>query len=144
MYQSGSLTMSPCGRHPSFNRVLCFSFTRAVLRSVSHLFGSLCTAPVNSVKMTRKCITLEFHGEYDKTTELLIGVWISFPGSRRTPFLWRDVGLLIQVLEDHGNSYPELTAANLYLLEPGEHILFGDVVEHDALNPLGSPLEWKL
>jgi len=94
--------------------------------------------------MNRNRITLEFHGEYDKTTELLIGVWISFPGSRRTPFLWRRIGVLIQVLGDYGNSHPELTSAKLYLLRPGEHIVFGDAVEDDALNPLGSPLEWKL
>ncbi len=94
--------------------------------------------------MQQTRVSLEVYGEYDQDSQRLIGIWVSFPSHRRTPSLWRDIKALVQLLEDHGMSDPELTRAQLHLLQPGQHLVYKEAVEYGALNTIGNPLEWEL
>ncbi len=94
--------------------------------------------------MQQTRVTVDLYGEYEKDSQRLTGIWVSFPGYRRTPSLWRDIAGLVQLLDDHGMSDPEFTCAQLTFLQPGQHLVYEEVVEYGALNALGNPFEWEL
>lgn len=94
--------------------------------------------------MERIWLKLEFEGEFDKKTDLLAGIWVSFPGSWRIPSLFRDVDALIQALRDYCRTCPEDAFGNLTLLQPEEHIVCQELFDDEILNALGNPLDWQL
>ena len=92
--------------------------------------------------MGPKRVAVELYGEYDRENGQLTGIWVSFLGSWRPPFLWRDIGALAQTLNAYRKDCPEFTEEGLVLLEPGETIICHDFSQYEVLNVLGSPLHW--
>jgi len=88
--------------------------------------------------MDPKRVMVEFYGEYDPETLLLTGIWVSFVGSWRPPSLWRDIGALIQTLNEFRKNCPEFTRESIDLLQLGDRIFCDDYFEYEALNALGS------
>jgi hypothetical protein len=64
-----------------------------------------------------KRVTVEFYGEHDPETLLLTGIWVSFVGSWRPPSLWRDIGGLIQTLNEFRKHCPEFTRGSIDVLQ---------------------------
>ena len=92
--------------------------------------------------MGQERVRLEVHGEYEK--ELLVGVWVTFPGSRRIPSLWRDIEAMIQSLKDYLVNCPGFVPEDLVSLTAGERVTCDGAFDAEVLNTLGSGLDWQL